>query len=94
MKNMSGNVDNAGNLSIAHNIMRAYIIKFKGKTIWQNVFRDYKFTFNDGDEIYTGTLFFRKKDVKKYLETLSNKHFYEVVGVTIDKSKIDNRKKC
>ena len=37
--------------------------------------------------------FFVKKDAKKYLETLSNKHFYEVVGVTIDKSKIDNHKK-
>jgi len=73
--------------------MRAYIIKFKGKTILRNVLIDYKFTFNDGDEIYVGTLFFRKKDAKKYLETLSNKHFYEVVGVTIDKSKIDNRKK-
>jgi len=73
--------------------MRAYIIKFKGKTIWQNMLRDYKFTFNDGDEIYVGTLFFRKKDANKYLETL-NKELYEVVGVTIDKSKIDNRKKC
>ncbi|HOV88946.1 MAG TPA: hypothetical protein PLB74_02740 [Candidatus Paceibacterota bacterium] len=69
------------------------IIKFKGKTIWQNVLRDYKFTFNDGDEIYVGTLFFSKKDANKYLETLKYKEFYEVVGVTIDKSKIDNRKK-
>ena len=74
--------------------MRAFTIKHKGKTIWQNMLRDYKFTFNDGDEIYVGTLFFRKKDANKYLETLSNKHLYEVVGVTIDKSKIDNRKKC
>ena len=57
------------------------------------MFRYYKFTFNDGDEIYAGTLFFSKKDANKCLETLSNKHFYEVVGVTIDKSKIDNRKK-
>ena len=73
--------------------MRAYIVKFKGKTIWQNMLIECKFTFNDGDEIYAGTLFFRKKDANKYLETLSNKHFYEVVGVTIDKSKIDNRKK-
>ena len=72
--------------------MRAYIIKFKGKTILRNMLTDYKFTFNDGDEIYVGTLFFRKKDAKKYLETL-NKELYEVVGVTIDKSKIDNRKK-
>ena len=71
----------------------AYNIKFKGKTILRNVLIDYKFTFNDGDEIYVCTLFLRKKDAKKYLETLSNKHFYEVVGVTIDKSKIDNRKK-
>ena len=71
----------------------AYNIKFKGKTILRNVLIDYKFTFNDGDEIYVCTLFLRKKDAKKYLETLSNKHFYEVVGVTIDKSKIDNRKR-
>jgi len=70
----------------------AYNVKFKGKTIWQNMLRDYKFTFNDGDEIYVGTLFFRKKDAKKYLETL-NKELYEVVGATIDKSKIDNRKR-
>ena len=59
--------------------MRAYIIKFKGKTIWQNMLRDYKFTFNDGDEIYVGTLFFRKKDANKYLETLKYKELYEVV---------------
>ena len=74
--------------------MKAYIIKFKGKTILRNMLRDYKFTFNDGDEIYVGTLFFRKKDANKYLEMLKYKELYEVVGVTINKSKIDNRKKC
>ena len=73
--------------------MRAYIIKFKGKTILRNIFTNLKLKVNDDDEIYAGILFFRKKDANKYLETLSNKHFYEVVGVTIDKSKIDNRKK-
>ena len=74
--------------------MRAYIIKFKGKTIWQNMLIEHKLTFNDGYETYVGTLFFRKTDAKKYLNTFfENKEFYEVVGVTIDKSKIDNRKK-
>ena len=38
--------------------MRAYIIKFKGKTIWQNMLIEHKLTFNDGYEIYAGTLFF------------------------------------
>ena len=73
--------------------MRAFIIKFKGKTIWQNMLIEHKLTFNDGYEIYAGTLFFRKKDAKKYLNTFEYKEFYEVVGATIDKSKIDNRKK-
>ncbi len=73
--------------------MRAYIIKFKGKTIPINIFTNLKLKVNEDDEIYAGILFIRKKDAKKYLETLSNKHFYEVVGVTIDSSKIDNRKK-
>jgi len=78
--------------------MRAYIIKFKGKTIWQNMLKEnmlkeHKFTFDDGEEIYAGTLFFRKTDAKKYLNTFEYKEFWEVIGVTIDKSKIDNRKK-
>jgi len=73
--------------------MRAYIIKFNGKTILRNMLTEHKLTFNDGYEIYAGTLFFRKTDAKKYLNTFEYKEFYEVVGVTIDKSKIDNRKK-
>ena len=73
--------------------MRAYIIKFKGKTILRNMLTEHKLTFNDGYEIYARTLFFRKTDAKKYLNTFEYKEFYEVVGVTIDKSKIDNRKK-
>jgi len=44
----------------------AYNIKFKGKTIWQNMLINYKLTLDDGDEIYVCTLFLRKKDAKKY----------------------------
>ena len=71
----------------------AYNIKFKGETIWQNMLINYKLTLDDGDEIYVCTLFLRKKDANKYLNTLKYKEFYEVIGVTIDKSKIDNRKR-
>jgi len=71
--------------------MRAYTIKHQGKTIWQNMQFDREISFSDGDKIFAGLLFFRKKDAKKYLETFEYKQFYEVVGVTIDKSFKDNR---
>lgn len=71
--------------------MRAFIIKRRGKTIWQNMMLDRVLTFSDEDKIYVGLLFFRKKDAKKYLDTFQYKEYYEVIGVTIDKSKEDNR---
>lgn len=71
--------------------MRAFTIKRKGKTIWQNMMFDRVLTFSDEDKIYVGLLFFRKKDAKKYLDTFQYKEYYEVIGVTIDKSKKDNR---
>ena len=71
--------------------MRAYTIKRQGKTICQNMQFDREISFSDGDKIFAGLLFFRKKDAKKYLETFEYKRFYEVVGVTIDKSTKDNR---
>lgn len=71
--------------------MRAFIIKRRGKTIWQNMILDRVLTFSDEDKIYVGLLFFRKKDAKKYLDTFQYKEYYEVIGVTIDKSKEDNR---
>lgn len=71
--------------------MRAFIIKHKGKSIWQNMLFDREITFSDKDKVFAGLLFFRKKDAKKYLETFEYKQFYEIVGVTIDKSDKDNR---
>lgn len=71
--------------------MRAFVIKHRGKTIWQNMTFERELTFSDNTKIYAGLLFFRKKDAKKYLETFEYKEFYEVVGVTIDKSTRDNR---
>lgn len=41
--------------------MRAYIIKFKGKTIPINIFTNLKLKVNEDDEIYAGILFIRKK---------------------------------
>ena len=70
--------------------MRAYTIKRKGKTIFQNIIINESLKFSD-ESIYVGFLFFRKKDAKKYLDTFDYKQYYEVVGVTIDKSNEDNR---
>lgn len=56
------------------------------------MFFDRKFTFADNNKIYSGILFFRKKDAKLYLKTLEYKEFYEVVGATVDKSNFDNRR--
>ena len=71
--------------------MRAFALKHKGKSIWQNMMFDRELTFSDGDKVFAGLLFFRKKDAKKYLETFQYKEFYEIIGVTIDKSDKDNR---
>ena len=73
-------------------IMRVYLIKHTGATIWQNMFFDREFTFSDNNKIHSGILFFRKKDAEAYLKTLEYKKFYEVVGATVDKSNIDNRR--
>jgi hypothetical protein len=73
--------------------MRAFAIKHIGKTIWQNLILDRELKFSNNDRVYAGLLFFRKKDAQKYLETFEYKQFYEVIGITIDKSKKDNRKK-
>ena len=73
-------------------IMRVFLIKHKGATIWQNMFFDREFTFSNNNKIYSGILFFRKKDAEAYLETLEYKEFYEVVGATVDKSNFDNRR--
>ena len=45
----------------------------KGATIWQNMFFDREFTFSNNNKIYSGILFFRKKDAEAYLETLEYK---------------------
>ena len=72
--------------------MRAYIIKHKGKTWWGNLILDYSHVFSDNSKIYTSTMYIKRKDAVKYLNTLEYNEFYEVVGLTIDKSKQDNRK--
>ena len=70
-------------------IMRIYLIKHTGATIWQNMYFDREFTFTDNNKIHSGILFFRKKDAEAYLKTLEYKEFYEVVGATVDKSNFD-----
>ena len=72
--------------------MRAYILKRKGKTWLGNMFFGSTFTFEDEHKCYVDNLFYTKKDAQKYLGTLSYKEYYEVIGVTIDKSEKDNRK--
>ena len=74
-------------------IMRVFIIKHKGATIWQNMYFDKEITFSDGNKINAGKLFFRKKDAEAYLKALEHNEFYEVVGATVDKSDADNRKR-
>jgi len=66
--------------------MRAFAIKRVGKSIWQNMNFDREITFSNGDFIYAGLLFFRRKDAQKYLDTFEHKESYEIIGVTIDKS--------
>lgn len=73
--------------------MRAFTIKHTGKTIWCNMFIDGHMQLHDKTVAYTGILFFRKKDAQKYLNTFQFKEHFEVIGVTIDKSKKDNRVK-
>ena len=71
--------------------MRAYSIKHKGKSNWQNMMFDRELAFPDEPIVYAGLLFFRKKDAVKYKDTFQYKEFYEVIGVTVDNSKEDNR---
>ena len=69
--------------------MRAFTIKHKGATILQNMTME----FHQEHELYIGIIFFRRKDAIKYLNTFEYKKFYEVIGLTIDKSNKDNRKR-
>lgn len=73
--------------------MRAYIIKHKGANNWYNMSLDRDIEFTDGTTIYAGYVFFRRKDALKYLKTLPYPEHKEVVGVTLDKSEKDNRKR-
>jgi hypothetical protein len=75
--------------------MRAYTIKRKGKKTWQKMIFEKEITFSENHTItiYAGDIFFRKKDAKEYLGTFKYPEYYEVIGVTIDKSDKDNRKK-
>jgi uncharacterized lipoprotein YehR (DUF1307 family) len=72
--------------------MKAYTTKHQGKTYRGNMTLKQKLIFLDGTVVYSDFLFYKKKDAKKYLATLDNKYI-EVVGVTVDKSKTDNRYK-
>lgn len=71
--------------------MRAFIIKRTGKTWLGNMLFDSSMEFSDGYKCYFDKIFYRKKDAQKYLDTFKYKEYFEVVGVTIDKSKKDNR---
>ena len=72
--------------------MRAFTIKHKGATIPINMV--WEETMNIGINAFEiGYLFFRKKDAKKYLNTFNHKELFEVIGLTIDKSNKDNRKR-
>ena len=71
--------------------MRVFAIKRTGKSICKNMTFDREITFQDEDKCLVGLLFFRKKDAKKYLDNFQYKVFYEVIGLTVDKSNKDNR---
>ena len=72
--------------------MRAFCIKYKGATIPINIV--WEETMKIGINAFEiGYLFFRKKDAKKYLNTFKHKELFEVIGLTIDKSNKDNRKR-
>ena len=73
--------------------MRAYTLKRKGKTIWQNMMIDREMHFADGTKIYNGYVFYRKKDATRFLNSFANKRYYEVIGMTVDNSKEDNRRR-
>ena len=73
--------------------MRSYTLKRKGKTIWQNMMIDREMHFAGGTKVYAGYIFFRKKDATKYLNSFVDKRFYEVIGMTVDNSKEDNRRR-
>ena len=72
--------------------MRAYTIKRTGATIWQNMVFEKSIEFSNEKLVYAGYLFFRKKDAKEYLKTFTYPEYFEVVGMTIDKSVKDNRR--
>jgi hypothetical protein len=72
--------------------MRGYIIKHKGKTWIGNMIFDTSIRYANGEKVYAQYLFYRKKDALKYLKTFKYSECFEVIGVTFDKSSIDNRK--
>jgi len=71
--------------------MKAYTIKSSGATIVRNILWEIRHDFKDDDWFHTGIMFFRKKDAKRYLETLKYKELYQIVALNIDKVKQDNR---
>jgi hypothetical protein len=75
--------------------MRAYTIIHKGKKTWQKMIFEKEITFSENHTItiYAGDIFFRKKDAKEYLGTFPYPEYLEVIGLTINESDKDNRKK-
>jgi hypothetical protein len=71
--------------------MKAYTIKSSGATIASNILWEVKHDLKSDDWFHTGIIFFRKKDAKRYLETLKYKELYQIVALYIDKVKQDNR---
>jgi len=62
--------------------MKAYTIKSSGATIASNILWEVRHVKSD-DWFHTGIIFFRKKDAKRYLETLKYKKLYQIVALNI-----------
>lgn len=73
--------------------MRAWIIKNKGKTWLGNMPFMNKAELDNGGGFYCDYIFYRKSHAKEFLKALEHSEHLEVVGVTIDKSEDDNRRR-
>jgi len=72
--------------------LRLYTIKRKGATQKDNLVPEDVITFFDDEKVYVGYWFFHKKDAERYLKSFNYPELFEVVGMTVDSVKQDNRK--
>lgn len=72
--------------------MRIFLLKHKGATTFWNICTFGSVQINQ-KTLYISEAFLRKKDAKKYLDSLEYGYYYEIVGATVDKVKSDNRRK-